>query len=82
MTTREEIRERIDQIDDAALPDLLEQIDRFERRRRDLSLEFFEALDAVHERNRDLSDEDALKLATDAVKWATQTRDPDYPSKR
>ena len=75
MTTREAIRERIDQMDDAALPDLLEQIDRFERRRRDLSPEFFRALDAVHERNRDLSDEDALKLATDAVTWARQTRD-------
>ncbi len=75
MTTREEIRERIAQMDDAALPDLLEQIDRFERRRRDLSPEFFRVLGAVHERNRDLSDEDALKLATDAVTWARQTRD-------
>ena len=64
MTTREQIRERIDKIDDAALPDLLEQIERFERRRRELSPEFFAALEAVHERNRDLSDEDALKLAT------------------
>lgn len=75
MTTREEIRERIAQMDDATLPDLLEQIDRFERRRRGLSPEFFRALDVVHERNRDLSDEDALKLATDAVKWARQTHD-------
>jgi hypothetical protein len=75
MTTREEIRERIAKMDDAALPDLLEQIDRFERRRRDLSPEFFRALSTVHERNRDLSDEDALKLATDAVTWTRQTRD-------
>ena len=75
MTTREKVRERIARMDDAALPDLLEQIDRFERRRRSLSPEFFRVLGAVHERNRDLSDEDALKLATDAVTWARQTRD-------
>ena len=73
MTIREEIRERIDKMDDAALPELLEQLRRLERRRRSLSPDFFSTLREVRERNRDL-DEDEAALAAEAVKWARQAQ--------
>ena len=76
MTLREEIQERIAKIDDAALPDLLEQPDRFEKRRRGFSQEFFDTLNRVHERNKDLSGEEAMELADEAVRWARQNREP------
>lgn len=76
MTVREEIQERIARMDDAVLPDLLEQLDRFEKRRRGLSQDFFNTLNKVHERNKDLSGEEALEIADEAVKWARQTREP------
>ncbi len=76
MTTREKIQERIAEMDEAVLPELLEHIDRFEKRRRTLPEEFFSTLDAVHERNKDLSEEEAVALADEAVKWARQTRKP------
>lgn len=72
MTTREKIQERIARMDEAVLPELLEHIDRFEKRRRKLP-EFFSTLDAVHERNQDLSEEEAMALVDEAVKWARQT---------
>ncbi len=75
MTTREEIRERIAKIDDTALPDLLEQIERFERRRRRLAPEFLETLNNVQQRNRDLSEDEAMELAMEAMRWARQTRE-------
>lgn len=76
MTIREKIRERIAGIDEAALPDLLEQIDRFEKRRRSLSPDFLSTLGEVQRRNDDLSEEEALDLATEAVRWARQPRKP------
>ena len=75
MTLREEIQERIAKIDDAALPDLLDQLDRFEKRRRGFSQEFFDTLDRVHERNKDLSGEEAMEMADEAVRWARQNRE-------
>ena len=75
MTLREEIQERIAKIDDAALPDLLEQLDRFEKRRRNFSREFFDTLNKVHERNKDLSGEEAMEIADEAVRWARQNRE-------
>ena len=62
-------------MDEAVLPELLEHINRFEKRRK-LPEEFFSTLDAVHERNQDLSEEEAMELADEAVKWARQTRKP------
>lgn len=70
MTTREKIAERIANLDDAALPDLLEEITRFERRRRDVGPEFFSTLEEVYSRNDDLSEDEAMALATEAVRWA------------
>jgi len=76
VATREEIYERIAGMDDAALPDLLEQLNRFERRRQGLSSKFFDTLGNVQQRNRDLSEDEAMGLATEAVRWARRTREP------
>ncbi len=73
MTIREEIQERIAKLDDAALPALLEQLERFEKRGR-FSHEFFDALASAHARNKDLSGDDALRLATEAVNADRQSR--------
>lgn len=66
MTLREEVHERIDQLDDASLPKLMEQLEILEQDTG--SKEFSDALNNAHERNKDLSGEDALKIATEAVK--------------
>ena len=73
MTLREEIQERIAKLDDAVLPDLLEQLERLEKQPR-FSQDFFDALTSAHERNKDLSGEDALKIATEAVNADRQRR--------
>jgi len=67
MTAREKVLERIANMDDAALAELLNQIERVERSRNRFSKEFFDALSTVHERNKDLSGEEALQIATEAV---------------
>ena len=76
MDIREQIQERIANMDEAVLPDLLEQLNRFEKRRRGLSQDFFDTLAKVHERNEDLSGDEAMALADEAVKWARQNRTP------
>lgn len=72
MTTHEKIAERIANLDDEALDDLLEEITRFERRRQGVEPEFFSTLEAVHSCNDDLSEDEAMALATEAVRWTRQ----------
>ena len=74
MTLREKAHERIDQMDDAALFKLIEQLDAIEQEDTVFSKEFKNTLKTVHERNKDLSGEEALKLATEAVKAHRQER--------
>ena len=75
MDLREEVHNRIDQLDDAALPDVIRELDALkERRARNFPPEFLDMVEKVRERNSDLSTEEADKLAQDAVKWARQTR--------
>lgn len=76
MTTRKEIYERIADLGDTSLSALLAQIERFKRRRQGVSPEFWATLDEVHDRNRDLGEDDALALAAEAVGWARRSRNP------
>lgn len=71
MTTRKKRAERIANLDDAALDGLLEETTRFERRQ-GLGPEFFSTLAAVYRRNDDLSEDEAMAMATEAVRWARQ----------
>ena len=75
MDLREEIHERIDQLDDAVLPDVIRELNAMqERRERDFPPEFLDMVRQVRERNKDLSEDEAADLANDAVKWARQSR--------
>ena len=79
MDLREAIQERIAKLDDAALPDVMRELDFIEERRsRDFPQNFLDMVKRVRERNQDLSAEGADELANDAVKWARQTCDR-YP---
>ena len=72
MTVREQVQERIAKMDEGALERVLAEIDRIEQNRRRFSPEFFAALDTIHERNSDLSGEEALEIATEAVNESRQ----------
>ena len=75
MTLREQIRKRIDKLDDEALPDVMRELDFIEERQsRDFPEVFLSMVRRVRERSRDLSPEEADELADEAVKWARQTR--------
>lgn len=74
MSVREQVQERIDKMDEAALESVLEQIERIEKSRSRFSPEFFDALNASHERNKDLSGEEALEIASEAVNESRQKR--------
>ena len=75
MTNRQDIIERIDQLDEAGLSFIEAQLDMLEQREgKGFSKKFTDTLDAVHERNKDLSGEEALKIATEAVKAHRQER--------
>ena len=74
MTLREEVHERIDQLNDTALSKLVVQLETLEReneRESDMA-DLREALRASRERNRDLSAEEADELADEAVRWVRQ----------
>jgi hypothetical protein len=75
MTLREKIHEHIDQLDDAVLPSILKELERVKARGR-FSQDFWDTLYKVHTRNQALSGEDALKLATEAVKADRQRHQP------
>ncbi len=75
MDLRAEIHERIDQLDDAVLPEVVRELDALqERRERDFPPEFLDMVKRVRERNLDLNEDEAANLANDAVKWARQSR--------
>lgn len=74
MTLREDVHERIDQLNDTALSKLVVQLEALEReneRESDMD-DFRKALHTNHKRNQDLSAEEADELAEEAVKWARQ----------
>lgn len=75
MTVKEKIFQRIEQMDETDLPALLREIEDFERRMKsDFPSEFLDTVTRIHERNEDLSPDDAARLADDAVEWARRTR--------
>lgn len=75
MTVREKIHARIEQIDDAALPELLQEIEDFERRMKsDFPPEFLTTIRDIQERHDDLSSDEAADLAGEAVAWARRSR--------
>ena len=75
MTLREQVHERIDQLDDAALSKLIKQLDALmDSESLDFSPEFLDMLHSVHERNKDLSGEEALNIATEALDAERQSR--------
>jgi hypothetical protein len=68
MNLREEIQKRISNMDDAVLPELLKELDAFEkrgRRRERFSKDFLDRTETP--KNNDLTGEEALKIATEAV---------------
>lgn len=73
MTLRDQIHEQVDELDEAVLPILLKELERVKARVR-FSQEFWDTLHASHERNKDLTGEEALKIATEAVKADRQSR--------
>lgn len=75
MTLREKIHERIDNIDDAQLPKLLKQLERFEKHGR-FSDDFWEALHSARERNKDDDPDDILREVTEVVNTDRQSRRP------
>ncbi len=68
MTLREEIQARIAKLPDAVLPDVLLDIEAIEERQnRTFSQEFIDFVNREPQPD-DLSDEEAMELATEAVK--------------
>lgn len=68
MTLREEIQARIAKLPDAVLPDVLLDLEAIEaRQNRNFSQEFIELVNREPQPD-DLSDEEAMELATEAVK--------------
>lgn len=69
MANREEIIERIDQLDEVGLSVIAKQLDLLEQQNsRGFSKEFTDTISTVHERNKDISGEEALEIATKAVR--------------
>ena len=74
MTLREEIQARIAKLDDAVLPDVLLDLKAIEaRQNREFSLDFIAMMNR-EPRPDDLSGEEALEIATEAVKAHRQER--------
>ncbi len=74
MTLREEIQARIAKLDDAVLPDVLLDLKAIEaRRNREFSQDFIDMM-SCEPRPDDLSGEEALEIATEAVKTHRQER--------
>jgi len=73
MTLRDRIHEQVDELDEAVLPSLLKELERVKARGR-FSQAFWDALHATHEHNKDLTGEEALRIATEAVKADRQSR--------
>ena len=68
MTLREEIQARIAKLPDAVLPDVLLDLEAIEaRQNRTFSQEFIDLVNREPQPD-DLSDEEAMELATEAVK--------------
>ena len=68
MTLREEIQARIAKLDDAVLPDVLLDLEAIEaRQKRQFSQDFIELMNREPSSD-DLSGDEAMKLATEAVK--------------
>lgn len=68
MTLREEIQTRIAKLPDAVLPDVLLDLEAIEERHnRNFSQEFIDFVNREPQPD-DLSDEEAMELATEAVK--------------
>ena len=75
MTLREEVHERIDQLDDAALSKLLVQLDALERETgRGFSKEFMDTPKRVRERNKTANPDDILREVTEEVNADRQSR--------
>lgn len=74
MTLREEIQARIAKLDDAVLPDVLLDLKAIEaRRNREFSQDFIDMMSREPHPD-DLSGEEALEIATEAVKTHRQKR--------
>lgn len=74
MTLREEIQARIARLPDAALPGVLLDLEAVEaRQNRKFSQEFIDLVDREPQPG-DLSDDEAMKLATEAVNAYRQER--------
>jgi hypothetical protein len=77
MTLREEIQKRISNMDDAVLPDLLKEIDAFEKRERGrerFSKDFLSTLTKVRERNKGENSDVILGEISEAVREHRQTQ--------
>lgn len=77
MTLREEIQQRILKMDDAVLPELLKEIDAFEKRERGrerFSKDFLSTLSKVRERNKGEDPEVILDEISEAVQEHRQTQ--------
>lgn len=75
MTIREQIQERIAKLDEAVLPAVLRELDFLEERhKREFSQEFLEMMNTPT--NNTMTGEEALKLATEAVKEVRQEQHP------
>lgn len=73
MTIREQIQERIAKMDDAMLPAVLRELNFLEERhKREFPQDFLEMMTTP--RNPDLTGDEALEFATQAVKEARQDR--------
>jgi hypothetical protein len=73
MTLREEIQQRIANMDDAVLPDVLRELDFLEQRRnREFPQDFLDMMQTP--KNNGLTGEEALKIATEAVNADRQNR--------
>ncbi|MGL4608097.1 MAG: hypothetical protein ACRCYY_00200 [Trueperaceae bacterium] len=73
MTLREEIQQRIANMDDAVLPEVLRELDFLEQRRnRDFPEDFLSMMHTPN--NKRLTSEEALKIATEAVHADRQNR--------
>lgn len=68
MTLREEIQARLAKLPDTALPDVLLDLEAIEARQRREFPQAFIDLTSREPRPDDLSDEEAMRLATEAVR--------------
>jgi hypothetical protein len=77
MTLREEIQKRISNMDDAVLPELLKELDAFEKRelgRERFSKDFLNTLPKVRERNKGENPDVILDEISEAVQEHRQTQ--------